>query len=208
MKHVILTNVIIILVVLAAVAGGWYYYNQSANYVTTDNAQITGRMVAVTSSAPGKLVTWNGTVGQTVTANQVIGNEDVQGPLGDVKTPIAGTVIQSNASQGEVVIPGMPLATIADLGNLYVIANIDETNVNDVKIGKTVDVTVDAFPGTLTGTVNQIGMATQSTFSVLPSNNASGNYTKTTQRIPVKIVLQDYNNNLIPGLNCSVRIHK
>jgi multidrug resistance efflux pump len=207
-RKIIITNFIILLVVIAAIVGVGYYYNQVTNYVITDNAQIQGDLVPITPNAVGRLMTWNGQVGTTVSANQVIGTDDVSGPTGNITSPISGTVVQSNAIQGEIVAPGQQLATVVDMNKLYVIANIDETDINHVKVGQTVDVIVDAFSGTLTGTVNQIGMATQSTFSLLPSSNTTGNYTKQTQRIPVKITLQDYSNNLIPGLNASVRIHR
>ena len=96
------------------------------------------------------------------------------------------------------------------MNNLYVTANIDETNINEVAVGQNVDIYVDAFPNqTLKGTVQQIGLATAGTFSLLPSSNTTGNYTKVTQVVPVKISIDDNTGTaIVPGMNVTVRIHK
>jgi multidrug resistance efflux pump len=77
-------------------------------------------------------------------------------------------------------------------------------------VSQTVDVYVDSFPGTaLTGKVDQIGLATAGTFSLLPTSNTTGNYTKVTQVIPIKISLDGYRGlGLVPGMSVSIRIHK
>lgn len=104
---------------------------------------------------------------------------------------------------------GTRLAVSYNLDDLWVTANIEETDIDDVKVGQDVDVTVDAYPNmTLNGKVEQIGLATAGTFSLLPSNNTSGNYTKETQVIPVKISIENYAEKLVPGMNATVRIHK
>jgi multidrug resistance efflux pump len=95
------------------------------------------------------------------------------------------------------------------MNNLVVTANIDETKIQDVKVGDVVDVYVDAFPGTtLNGNVKSIGLATASTFSLLPTSNTNANFTKVTQVIPVTIKLNNIPGGLVPGMNVSVRIHK
>ena len=68
---------------------------------------------------------------------------------------------------------------------------------------------VDAYPDTtLTGKVEQVGLTTANTFSMLPSSNATANYTKVTQVVPVKISLDSKSVNIVPGMNVTVRIHK
>lgn len=97
-----------------------------------------------------------------------------------------------------------------DLNNLWVTANIDETKIDEIATGQDVDIYVDAFPNTtLKGKVQQIGLATAGTFSLLPSSNSTGNYTKVTQVVPVKVSIDDNKGvAIVPGMNVTVRIHK
>lgn len=124
--------------------------------------------------------------------------------------PTKATVVQNNVVKDSFVAAGTPLATAYDMSNLWVTANIDETKINDVATNQDVDIYVDAFPNTpLKGKVDTIGLATASTFSLLPSSNTSGNFTKVTQVVPVKITIDDTKGlNLVPGMNVTVRIHK
>lgn len=116
--------------------------------------------------------------------------------------------LYTSGVKNTVVAAGSPLAISYDLTKLWVTANIEETKIDDVEIGQDVDIYVDAFPNTtIKGKVEEIGLATAGTFSLLPSNNASGNYTKEVQVIPVKISI-DSNLDLVPGMNVTVRIHK
>ena len=105
--------------------------------------------------------------------------------------------------------PGAVLAIIADTDHLYVSANIKEGDIRRVKIGMSVDVHVDAVPGrAFSGRVGNIGRATASSFSLIPAQNDSANYTKVAQVIPIKIQLVDAAGaGLMLGMNASVRIH-
>ncbi|MNR46691.1 putative multidrug resistance protein EmrK [compost metagenome] len=98
----------------------------------------------------------------------------------------------------------------ANLNELFVTANIEETELVDVKLGNKVQMTVDAFPGvTFTGHVEKIGLGTNSSFSLMPASNTSGSFTKVVQRVPVKIGLEDYQGKqLIPGLNAVTKIER
>jgi multidrug resistance efflux pump len=210
-SRIILINVIVLIVIVAIGFGGYYYFYQSTNYISTDDATISGQLVPVSAVVPGRLTTWNGAVGATFSAGQLIGQEDQGGDNGKILAPIDGTIIQNNAVVGQSVMPGQPLATMADLKKLYVTANIDETDIQNVVVGKDVDIWIDAFPGqTFQGHVAQIGLATNSTFSLLPQDNTSGNYTKVVQRIPVKITFDNnnYPAGTVPGMNVTVRIHR
>lgn len=91
-----------------------------------------------------------------------------------------------------------------------VTANVEETEIDEVKVGQTVDVYVDSYPDTtLSGEVEQIGMTTAGTFSMMPSSNGTANYTKVAQVIPVKVSLsQEKSLDIRPGMNVTVRIHK
>jgi multidrug resistance efflux pump len=86
---------------------------------------------------------------------------------------------------------------------------VEETELHKVKAGQFVEFTVDAFPNVyFTGQVSSLGDATVSTFSLLPSQNTGGNFTKVVQRIPVKISIKDFQGcRLLPGMNAIVKIH-
>ncbi len=98
---------------------------------------------------------------------------------------------------------------VTDLKSLYITANIEETELHKVKPGQKVDFTIDSIPGVdFSGQVISIGEATVSTFSLLPSQNTGGNFTKVVQRVPVKIGIKSYQGQrLLPGMNAIVRIY-
>ncbi|WP_033827108.1 efflux RND transporter periplasmic adaptor subunit [Bacillus andreraoultii] len=214
MKRMVLLNVILLVILVGGGFVGYYYFNEATNYISTDNAQISGQQVSIGSPAAGKLIEWNGHTGDTFKKNETIGTVQVQGETGQVvevpvKAPQNGTIVQSNAVENSMIGAGTPLAISYDLDHLWVTANIEETDLDDIKVNQDVDINVDAFPNvTLSGKVEEIGLATASTFSLLPSNNSSGNYTKETQVIPVKISIDSYGERLVPGMNVTVRIHK
>jgi membrane fusion protein (multidrug efflux system) len=97
------------------------------------------------------------------------------------------------------------------LPDVYVIANYKETQLTRVKPGQPVDVTVDSFPNeTLHGRVERIAPVSGSQFALLPPDNATGNFTKVVQRIPVRIALdksQPPLERLLPGMSVVPRIH-
>jgi len=217
MKKLVLINIITLVVLVAGGIGGYYYYDQSTNYVKTDNAKIDGQQIVISSPVAGKLELWNGSFGKTFSPNESIG-KILAAPqsLNDkahevsVSVPTSATIVQTNAIKDQLVGTGSTLGYAYNLNNLWVTANIKETEVEDVKKGQEVDIYVDAFPDTtLTGTVEFVGLTTANTFSLLPSGNANANYTKVEQVVPVRISL-DHNKSfdIVPGMNASVRIHK
>lgn len=212
-KRMVLLNVVLLIILVGGGFAGYYYFNQSVNYLSTDNAQISGQQVSIASPANGQLIQWKGKTGDTFVKDDTIGTVKVAGERGtinmDIKAPADGTIVQTNAVENTMVAAGTPLGISYDLNHLWVTANIEETDLDDVKIGQDVDIYVDAFPNvTLNGKVEEIGLATAGTFSLLPKNNASGNYTKETQVVPVKISIDHYGERLVPGMNVTVRIHK
>jgi membrane fusion protein (multidrug efflux system) len=116
-----------------------------------------------------------------------------------VRAPSAGIVSRKSVEVGQVVQGGQPLLAIASLGDVWVTANFKETQLRDMRPGQRVEVSVDAYGGrTFTGKVESIAAATGATFSLLPPDNASGNFVKVVQRVPVKIIL-DQDNGQNPG---------
>lgn len=125
-----------------------------------------------------------------------------------IRAAIAGTVRKTSVEPGQLVSPDRMLMSVVDLGDTWVVANLKETQLADIKAGQTAEIEIDAFDGTLTGKVDSIAAGTGSRFSLLPPENASGNFIKVTQRVPVKIKLDDRGGRVLrPGMSAEVVIH-
>ncbi len=122
-----------------------------------------------------------------------------------ITAAIAGRVTRRTVEVGQVVQPGQPLLAIVDVVNVWVIANYKETQLTHVRPGQRVAISVDTHPGLLLrARVDSIQSGTGSRFSLLPPENASGNFVKVVQRIPVKLVLEPGQNGhalLVPGMS-------
>jgi membrane fusion protein (multidrug efflux system) len=121
-----------------------------------------------------------------------------------IYAPVTGVLSKRNVEAGQVVQAGQPLFAIVDLDNLWVTANFKETQLRSMRPGQKATVQVDAYGHTYSGVVESIGGATGSRFSVLPPENATGNYVKVVQRLPVRIRLdkgQDPGHILRPGMS-------
>lgn len=124
-----------------------------------------------------------------------------------IKSPISGCVVRVSALKGQNVSSGTSLFTIVNPERIWVLANIEEKKVARIHIGDNVKVVVDAYPDIIfNGRVEEISGATQSSFSILPTENASGNYTKVAQRLPVKISVEQQGDKLKPGMSAVVTI--
>jgi membrane fusion protein (multidrug efflux system) len=125
-----------------------------------------------------------------------------------VHAEIGGKITKRMVEPGQLVSPERALMAIVDLGDTWVVANLKETQLADVRPGQPVDIEIDSFSGKLTGHVDSIAPGTGSRFSLLPPENATGNFIKVTQRVPVKIKLDDRGGRqLLPGMSADVTIH-
>lgn len=108
-----------------------------------------------------------------------------------IVAPVSGHVAQRQVQLGQRVQPGMTLMTIVPLEQVWVDANFKETQLGDMRIGQPVELHADLYGGDVTyrGTVASLGLGTGSAFSLLPAQNASGNWIKIVQRLPVRIEL-------------------
>ena len=107
-----------------------------------------------------------------------------------VRAPTDGVVSKRGVEIGQVVQPGQPLLALVPLQDVWVIANFKETQLTRIRPGQKAEIKVDSFPGTVfIGSVNSISAGTGSRFSLLPPENATGNWVKVVQRVPVKIQL-------------------
>lgn len=123
--------------------------------------------------------------------------------------PFAGHVARRSVEPGQFLTSGQPVMSVVADSGLWVVANLKETQIARIRTGALVDVEVDAFPGTpFRGRVRSIQPATGSRFTLLPPDNASGNFTKVVQRVPVRIDLDPSPaaSGLRPGMSVSVRI--
>ncbi len=126
-----------------------------------------------------------------------------------IRAPVAGVVGARAVRPGQYVRPGGQLLSIVPLGDTYVVANFKETQLDRLRLGQAVEITADAFPGrTLSGRIESFAPATGSEFALIPIENATGNFTKITQRVPVRIVVDRPEGAvaLRPGLSVEVRV--
>jgi membrane fusion protein (multidrug efflux system) len=127
-----------------------------------------------------------------------------------VLAPADGFVSRKSVQQGQLVNPGQSICTVVDNSKVWVVANFKETQIEDIKVGQTVNVEVDAYPGQkFEGKVESIQAGTGAKFSLLPPDNSSGNFVKVVQRVPVKIVIDNTQLKefvLRPGMNCSIAV--
>ena len=126
-----------------------------------------------------------------------------------VKAPVSGIVSKKAVEPGQMISAGQTLMYLVPTDDLWVTANLKETEVKQVAPGQTVEVEVDAYPGLrLAGHVDSFSPATGARFALLPPDNATGNFTKVVQRVPVKIALEKLpaEHPLRPGMSVSVTI--
>jgi len=128
--------------------------------------------------------------------------------------PVTGIVAKRWLLPGDVVQPGQSIFTINDNRHYWVVVYLEETKMESVKVGQRAKFTVDTYPGVVfEGTVFEVSPTTASQFSLIPPNNASGNFTKVTQRIPLKVSIDRTESgrplgdfNLRTGMSAVVRI--
>jgi membrane fusion protein (multidrug efflux system) len=128
-----------------------------------------------------------------------------------VKAPVKGIVSRMSVNPGQVVQNGQPLLALVQIDDLWITANFKETQLEKMRPGQRVTVDVDATGGKdLTGHIDSIAAATGARFSLLPPENATGNFVKVVQRVPVKIVLepnQDPDHLLRPGMSVTPTVY-
>ena len=124
-----------------------------------------------------------------------------------IGSPVTGVVDRVFVEEGEYVTPGQRLLLVHDPKKVWIDANIKETDIRKIKVGQVANVTVDAFPDKeFKGRVIAIGNAATSEFALLPTPNPSGNFTKITQRLRVRVAIDQEQNLLRPGMMVEVFI--
>ncbi len=128
-----------------------------------------------------------------------------------ITAPAAGVVSRKSVEKGQLVQPGQPLLALVESPGFWVVANFKETQLKRVRVGQEVTLEVDAYPGfELRGRIESIAAATGAKFALLPPDNATGNFTKIVQRVPVKIALAgtpDDEHPLRAGMSVKAVVH-
>jgi membrane fusion protein (multidrug efflux system) len=183
--------------------------NADAARATTDSAKAT----VTSSGAQIEAATRQVAAAQASVAQHQATLEAARLQLSYVvlKAPVDGIVSKKNVEVGQFVQAGQPLLAIVQGTDTWVSANFKETQLAKMRPGQTADIEVDAYPGKVFhGRVESLAAATGARFSLLPPDNATGNFTKVVQRIPVKIVFTDPadpHHPLRVGMNVSVTVN-
>lgn len=218
----LVVSVIIVMTIVAIGVGVTLWY-QHSRYISTDNARISGALIPVASLSSSQVVSLDADVGSYVEQGQCVAkvaqprasdSSERQGfkafPANEVRVeaPVSGFVAAVWVYPGAIVNAGQVIITLCDSSNIWVTANVDETDIWRVRPGQHVEITVDSLGGMrLRGEVEGIAAATAATFSLLPQQNTSGNFIKVVQVVPVKIAIAQLEGHLlIPGTSVEVKI--
>jgi len=196
---------ILSLVILLCVILLIYFVWDGNTYFSTQNAKVNATTINIVPSSAGRLTRWTVKEGDTVTENEIIGRVENSTYL---RSPINGRVVKSSVTVNQLVSQASVVGVIADTSDMFVQANIDETEIMKVKEGQKVSVKLDAFPHrTFMGVVEEIDMLTQDALGGVLNFTTSGTFVKTTKLIPVKIRLNDnIDLSLILGTNATIKI--
>jgi multidrug resistance efflux pump len=197
----------LVFVLVCAVVSLTYWAMFRRGTISTDDAQVTGDPVSVSSTVPGRITRLESDEGDSVEAGGKVAEVQNGDARIDVLAPSSGVIARRWVVTGDIVEPGQAIFTVYDLGNLWITANFEETKLPSLRVGEPVEIRVDAYKNRrLSGRVRTVGVATASEFSLFPAQNASGNYTKVSQRVPVRIGLDAIPVRLIPGMSVEVKI--
>ena len=156
----------------------------------------------------------NSATAAVVTADAQIKVIETQLKNTKLYSPSEGIIAKRWLLPGDIIQPGQSVFTLTNNKNKWVVAYLEETKISEITDGKNVKFTIDAFPGVkFFGKIFLTGSSTASVFSLIPANNASGNFTKVTQRIPVRISIDSVSGgkglnsyNILSGMSAVVRI--
>lgn len=122
-----------------------------------------------------------------------------------LRAPFDGIIVQKAAEVGNILESGQSALTIADQDHAWISANIEETDIAEVRVGQPVTASLDTG-GSVIGKISEIRAATAGQFSLIPSDNGAGNFVKVVQRIPIKVVLDGFSSSLRAGQSVELKI--
>ena len=202
-KPLLIGAALVILLVGLGIVG--YRIYEGDHYYQTDNAKVDAIIYHLTANASGKLVKMVATQGQRVTAGQVLARVN-DGP--DIISPVDGTVTDVRMDKGDFVNESDVLMTVVNTADVYITANVEESNILKIRKDQPVSVSLDAYGRSFDGYVEDVSPVTSSKLSgSLSSFTTSGTYTKVTQLLAVKIKLREaVDLTEIIGTNATVKI--
>lgn len=179
------------------------------NALSVAQAQYNGAVQTYSLTAEGSRVEdVQAAEAQVEQAAAALKNVQLQLDNTEIRASISGVIAVKSVEVGEIVATGQSLFNITDLSDVWVAANIEETYIGKVQVGNSVDVKIDAYPGKkFKGQVIEVGSASASQFALLPTESTSGNFTKVTQRLPIKMKVLDAGENVLkPGMSADISI--
>jgi multidrug resistance efflux pump len=215
---------------VAIIVGGSLFaitsLSSSRRFVSTDNAQVVADLVQVGSMNAGRIRVLNVDVGSAVVEGQVIaivelptevsksgttdtakiGFLEVQDLQVDVLAPRSGIIAARWVKKGDIVPTGQRIVTLMDPRQVWVEANIEEDKISRVRPGQTVEVKIDSLRRTLTGRVDTISPVTTATLSVTATGSPPANLKSVDRVIPIKIILDANQPDIIPGVSAEIKI--
>ena len=202
------------LVTLCILVGTFFYFSyDKSNFVKTNNASVQYNMVTVAPKISGEILVIKVKQGDYIQKGDVLMElnpnvaDSSQIDNSYIRSTIDGIVLKTVGTPGQSVTAGQTIAYLAHDSDVFIISNIDEKDINKIKIGQDADITIDQFGRQkFYGKVIEVGSATLSAFSIVPSAS-SGTFIKTSQHVPVKIQLIEQYDNLLVGANATVSIH-
>jgi membrane fusion protein (multidrug efflux system) len=184
---------------------------QAAFEAATANLEAARRQ----ASAAGSQVSASGAAvrsadARLTAAQAAVNNARLQLSYARITAPVTGSIAKRNAESGALVQVGQTLMSIVPDTDVWVTANLKETQLTNIRVGDHAEFTVDAYPGRkFEGRVESLSPATGAKFALLPPDNATGNFTKVVQRVPVKIAVEQPTQTAVPlrpGMSVDVTI--
>ncbi|MEI6289689.1 MAG: efflux RND transporter periplasmic adaptor subunit [Chloroflexota bacterium] len=202
-KPMIIAAAIIILIAGLGFAG--YFIYQNSFYYQTDNAKVDAVIHQLTANANGQLARIYVAQGDEVKAGQVLAQVE-NGPY--LRSPVDGTVTDVKMQKGDYAVVSDVILVVAKTTDIYITANVEETNILKIQKGQSVSVYLDAYGRNFDGYVEDVSTVTSTKLSGAGTSfTTSGTYTKVTQLMPVKIKLVDsVDLRDIIGTNATVKI--
>jgi multidrug resistance efflux pump len=194
-----------IVILLAGLGIAGYFIYEGTYYYQTDNAKVDTAVYQLTANANGKLMIMDVSQGDEVKAGQILARVE-DGPY--IKAPVDGTVIDVNMQQGDYATAADVIVVVAETSDMYITANVEETNILKIHKGQNVSVLLDAYGSNFDGYVDYVNTVTSTKLTgSVNSFTTSGTYTKVTQLIPIKIRLfDDVDLADIIGTNATIKI--